>query len=1053
MLDSLISAAMRRRGLVLLALLGLAASGTYSLLHLPIDALPDITNVQVAALTDAPALGPSEVEQFVTIPVENAMNGIPRVQEVRSITQFGFSAVTVIFSEGTDIYWARQQVGERLGRVREEIPEGFGRPEMGPIATGLGEILQFEVRNAPDAARPRSPMELRTILDWDIARPLLTVPGVIEVNTFGGELKTYQVQVNPELLAARGIGVDRVFEVLRRNNSNAGGGYIERNGEIRLIRGEGLVRGLKDIGDVVVETSPDGTPIYVRDVAEVEFAPMIRQGVVTRDGRGEAVTATVLLLAGENSRIVVERAKEKIDELRRTLPEGVVVDVFYDRADLIERAIDTVLHNLLEGGILVVVVLLVMLGNLRAGLIVAAAIPLSMLFAGDLMLTAGIAGSLMSLGAIDFGLVVDSAVIVVENCVSRLAHARPGAKAADVVRRATLEVRRPVAFGVGIITLVHLPILALEGVEGKMFRPMAMTVIFALAGSLLLSLTAVPVLASFFLRPGMSERDTWPVRAAKRAYRPALGLAQRHPLAVSLGAVATFLACVPLAMGLGGEFIPQLDEGDLVLDLTRPPSASLEEAANDTTRLERALLEAFPDAVRSACGQSGRPEIGLSPAAINTTEFYVFLHDPEHWAPGRTKEGLIEGISEVARRELPGTTVVFSQPIELRFSDMLAGTKGDVGLSLYGEDLATLQEKAEALAASLARVPGAADVKALEVLGLPVARIRVDRDRIARYGVNASEVLAVVEALGGKTVGQVVEGQRRFDLLVRFAPEYRHELETIRALKIADPRGRMIPLEDLASIELDDGVYEIWRKDRKRRAMITVNVRGRDLAGFVAEAKQAVARDVPLPPGYSLHWGGTFENLESASRRLVVVVPIALVLIFLLLFGTFGSLKLGALIFLSVPLGAVGGILALWLRGMSFSISAGVGFIALSGVAVLDGLVLVSAIRHLVEEGSPTADAVREASMARLRPILMTGLVASLGFVPMAFSTGAGAEVQRPLATVVIGGLITSMFLKLIVLPAIYPWFDPGPSRVPGDPDASDEDQDSESTPDGETEE
>ena len=812
MFDALISGSLRHRGFVLLVLVGLAASGVYSLLNLPIDALPDITNTQIAALTDAPAPGPEEVEQFITIPVENAMNGIPRIKEVRSITQFGFSAVTIVFEEGTDIYWARQQVDERLTGVREQIPQGFGRPVMGPIATGLGEIMQFEVKNSPNAKKKRSLMELRTILDWEVARPLLTVPGVIEVNTFGGELKTYQVQLDPDRLAARGIGVNRVFEVLEKNNSNAGGGYLQRNGELRVIRGEGLVKGLKDIEEIVVETSEDGTPIYIRDVGEVSFEPMIRQGVVTRDGQGEAVTAAVLLLAGENGRVVIERIKKKLAEIQERLPSGVEVEIFYDRSNLIERAIDTVAHNLVEGGVLVIVVLLVMLGNLRAGLIVASAIPLSMLFAGNLMLYFGIAGSLMSLGAIDFGLIVDSAVIVVEHCVTHLAHAQPGRRGIDVVRQATLEVRKPVVFGVAIITMVHLPILALEGVEGKMFRPMALTVIFALTGSLLLSLTATPVLASFFLKPGMSERETWPVRLAKRLYRPTLGWAIRHPGVVTLGAIVMLAASVPVAMNLGGEFIPQLDEGDLVLDLTRPPSASLDEAVADTTRLERALLKAFPDEIRSISGQSGRPEIGLSPAAINTTEFYVYLTKPELWRKVKDKDELIDQIGEVAHRVLPGTSVVFSQPIELRFSDMLAGTKGDVGLGLYGPDLEVLQEKATALATTMSTIRGAADIKALDVLGLPVMRIQVDRDRIARYGINASDVLAVVEALGGKTVGQVVEGQRRFDLQVRFGPKYRNDLATIRTLKIADPQGRMIPLQDLADIEFDDGVYEIWRR-------------------------------------------------------------------------------------------------------------------------------------------------------------------------------------------------------------------------------------------------
>jgi heavy metal efflux system protein len=871
-------------------------------------------------------------------------------------------------------------------------------------------------------------MELRTILDWDVARPLLSVPGVIEVNTFGGELKTYEVRLDPERLLARGISTSRVFDALRRNNSNAGGGYIERNGQVRVIRAKGLVGSLTDIEEIVLGSNPSGTPIYVRDVGEVRFAPMIRQGVVTRDGKGEAVTGTVLLLAGENGRVVVDRVKKKLDEIRKTLPEGVAVDLFYDRATLINKAIATVARNLAEGGILVIVVLLVLLGDLRAGLIVALAIPLSMLFAGNLMLYFGIAGSLMSLGAIDFGLIVDSGVIVIENCVRRLSHARPGQTAISVVRRATLEVRRPVVFGIGIITLVHLPLLVLQEVEGKMFRPMAATLIFALTGSLLLSLTATPVLASFFLRPGMSERDTWLIRAAKAIYEPILRWVHARPLLVVLGVLALLAATVPVALNLGGEFIPKLDEGDLVLDLTRPPDASLSEAVADTTRLEQALLTAFPDEIRSIVTQSGRPEISLNPDALNTSECYVYLNDPERWKRAKSKGDLVAQLDRLVHRVSPGTIVVFSQPIELRFSDMLAGVKGDVGIGLFGEDLRVLQEKSEELARILKTVPGAADVKALEVLGLPAMQIVIDRERIARYGINASDVLDVVEALGGKSVGQVVEGQRRFAMQVRFAPEYRDGFKSISRLMIADPRGRMIPLEELAEIRMEDGVYEIWRKNRLRRVMITVNVRGRDLAGFVADARRTIREKVSLPHGCFLEWGGTFENLQSATRRLTLVVPITLTLIFILLFATFGSVRLGLLIFLSVPLAAVGGVLALWFRGMNFSISAGVGFIALSGVAVLDGLVLVAAIRHLIDGGRSLKDAVHNASMERLRPILMTGLVASLGFVPMAFSQGAGAEVQRPLATVVIGGLMTSMLLKLIVLPAVYHWFDPGRS-------------------------
>ncbi|WP_422928685.1 efflux RND transporter permease subunit [Singulisphaera sp. PoT] len=1026
MFDRLIEGSLKQRALVVLMLVALVISGTYSLLRLPIDAVPDITNVQVMALTNVPALGPEEVERFVTVPVENAMNGIPSVKEVRSFSQFGISGVTVVFDDGIDIYWARQQVGERLAQVRSSIPPEFGQPEMGPIATGLGEIYQFEVRNADNAPNPRTLMELRTLLDWEVARPLKSVPGVIEVNAFGGELKTYEVRLDPALMIARGVTVNRVLEAIRQNNANTGGGYLERNGEQRVIRVVGLIEEIEDLEEVVLSTTAKGTPIFIRDVGEVRFAPMIRSGAVTRDGRGEAATATVLMLSGENSRVVVERIKEKLAEIQANLPDGVVIDTFYDRASLIERTIHTVAHNLAEGGILVITVLLVLLGNLRAGLIVALAIPLSMLFAGNLMLSFGIAGSLMSLGALDFGLIVDSAVIVIENAVGRLAHASKDERSVDVVARATLEVRKPVVFGVAIITLVHLPILALEGVEGKMFRPMALTVIFALTGSLILSLTATPVLASFFLKPGTAERDTLPIRWAKRIYEPILNFSLKRPVSIALAAVLAMAVCIPVALGLGGEFIPKLDEGDLVVVLIRPPSASLTEGLADSTRFEKALREAFPKEIRTIVSRTGRPEIGIDPAGVNMADSFVLLNPPDEWTEGRTKADLVSGIERVAARALPGTFISFTQPIELRFNDLLAGVRADVGLSLFGDDLKVLQEKADALAKTLEKIPGAVEVKAQALGGLPYLQIDIDRDRIARHGINASDILDVGATLGGKVVGLVVEGEKRFDIQVRFRPEYRNDVDMIKRLKVADPSGRFLPLGELADVRLEDGTYEIWRKDRRRRVMIQANVRGRDLASFVAEAQRKVAAEVKLPRGYTLQWGGTFENLQSATKRLTIVVPLALALIFLLLYATFQSVKLGALIFLSVPLGAIGGILALWIRGLDFSISAGIGFIALSGVAVLDGLVLVSAIRQLVEEGVEVREAVTQASMSRLRPILMTGLVAGLGFVPMAFSSSSGAEVQRPLATVVIGGILTSTLLKLIVLPAIYAWFDPG---------------------------
>lgn len=1025
MFRTLVGFSLKNRGFVLLMLAGLIATGATSLIHLPIDAVPDVTPVQVMALANAPALGPEEVERFITVPVENAMNGIPQIKEVRSISQFGLSVVSVLFHEGTDIYWARQQVGERLTATSREIPSELARPEIGPIATGLGEIYQFEVRNAADAYPQRSLMELRTILDWDVARPLKSVPGVIEVNAFGGELRTFEVQLDPTRMQARQISVQQVLGAVRRNNTSAGGGYIDRNGEISVIRGEGLIGDRKALEEVVLSATAAGVPIRVRDVAEVRDAPLIRQGAVTRDGRGEAVTATVLLLAGENSRVVVHRIKEKIATIQASLPEGVVVKAFYDRSTLIEKAVATVAKNLVEGGVLVVIVLLVLLGNLRAGLIVALTILLSMLFAGNLMYVFGVAGSLMSLGAIDFGLIVDSAVIVIENCVARLAHADSDDSPTETVAAATYEVLRPVVSGVAIITLVHLPILALEGVEGKMFRPMALTVIFALTGSLLLSLTATPVLAAAFLKPGIAERETWPIRMANRIYAPILQRALGWLYFVAGGALLMMLLTVPVILNLGGEFIPKLDEGDLLVVVAHLPSSSLTEGVKDSTRFEVALRAAFTDEIRSVVCRTGRPEIGLDPAAVNRTDVFIYLNEPKQWTKAKSKSELIAGIELIGRQYLPGASLSFSQPIETRFNEMLSGVQGDVGVALYGDNLRVLQGVGDAIADALKSIPGAVDVKAQTIYGLPALRIIVDRDRISRYGVNAADLLDVVSALGGTNVGQVVVDQRRFDIQVRIAAPYRNDVEAIRNLRVADPQGRLLPLGELADVRKEIGVYEIWRKDRERRAMIQANVRGRDLASFVADARAEVTKRVSLPRGYRIEWGGTFENLQSAMARLTIVVPIALVLIFLLLFATFGSLRLALLIFLSVPLGAIGGVLALWLRGMNFSISAGVGFIALSGVAVLDGLVLVSGIRERIASGNAIRAAILEASMDRLRPILMTSLVASLGFVPMAFSAGAGAEVQRPLATVVIGGLVTSMLLKLIVLPAVYAWFDP----------------------------
>lgn len=1016
--DRLIEFSLKNRFLVLLATALVAGGGFFAMRRLPIDAVPDITNVQVQILTNAPALGPVEVEQFLTFPIETAMSGLPGIEEVRSVSKFGLSAVTIVFKDGTDIYHARQLVNERLQVAREEIPEGFGDPEMGPISSGLGEIYQFEVRG-----EGYSPMELRTILDWFIAFQLKTIPGVVEINTFGGELKTYEVQINPQQLIQHEIPLSRVFEALQENNSNAGGAYIEHNQEQYIIRGEGLIQSLEDVGNIVVEVREGGRPIYIRDLGSVAFAPMVRQGAVTRDGRGEAVTGIVMMLLGENSRVVVDRVKVKIEAIKPTLPPGVTIDTFYDRTELVRKTIHTVIKNLAEGGALVIIVLLVLLGNLRGGLIVASAIPLAMLIAFIGMLRAGLSGNLMSLGAIDFGLIVDGAVVVIENVMRHLAEqAKHGKERLVIIRDAAKEVARPVIFGVGIIMIVYLPILTLEGIEGRMFRPMALTVLFALAGSLILALTLMPVLASLFLKGPVSEGDTKLLQWVRPRYATQLTWAMAHPKRVAAGAISVFLVSLVAIPFLGSEFIPKLDEGAIALQAWRLPSVSLSTSIQNTTLIEK-TLKTFPE-VETVVSKTGRPEIATDPMGVEISDIFAILKPKRVWKTARTKEALIAAMDRALNEQVPGTKFSYSQPIELRMSELIAGVRSDIGIKVYGEDLETLKRTGGDIVAAVARIRGAQDVKAEQVTGLPVVRIIVDRPAMARYRINASDVLATVEALGGKVVGEIFEGQKRFALQVRFVEDARNQLEELKRLPVADPEGRLIPLGQLAKIQIEEGPAQISREAIQRRITVECNVRGRDLGGFVQEAQRVVAQQVKVPAGYVVEWGGQFENLQRAGSRLAIVVPLALFLIFVLLYSTFGSTRPALLIFANVPMAATGGILALLLRRMPFSISAGVGFIALFGVAVLNGLVLVTYISQLRREGKSIRDAVYEGAMTRLRPVLMTALVASLGFIPMALGHGEGAEVQRPLATVVIGGLITSTLLTLVVLPAIFRWFE-----------------------------
>jgi cobalt-zinc-cadmium resistance protein CzcA len=1019
----LIDFALDNKFLVLLFALLLIGGGLWSMTELPIDAVPDVTNVQVQVMTTAPALGPEEMEQLVTFPVETSMSGLPHVEEIRSVSQFGLSVVTVVFHEGTDIYWARQNVQERLLVAREKIPQGLAVPAMGPISTGLGEIYQFEVRSRP--GYHHSLMALREVLDWGIAYQLRSVPGVIEINTSGGEMKTYEVQVDANKLLNYKIPMSRVFEALRQNNTNEGGGYLIFHGqEQRIVRGEGLVGKLDDIRAIVLDSRQDGTPVYVRDVAEVRFAPLLRQGAVTRDGRGEGVVGIVMLLTGENARTVVNRVKERIATIEKTLPEGVWIDTFYDRTELVRNTIHTLATNLVEGGILVILVLLVLLGSLRAGLIVALAVPLSMLGAFIGMNLSGLSGNLMSLGAIDFGLIVDGSVVLIENVVRRVAeyrHEHDGRHATEaVIRNACKEVVRPVVFGVGIILIVYLPILSLRGLEGKMFRPMALTVLFALMTSLLLALTLMPVLAALLLR-GVGEHEPWLVRLVKRGYGPALQKVVVRPVLTLATTVAIFLGSVGLALTLGAVFIPKLDEGAVALQAIRLPSVSLEASTQLTTQIEKSLQQ-FPEVTTVVC-KTGRPEIANDPMTVNLTDVYIGLRPPSEWRFG-SKDELVNALEAALERDVPSNLYSFSQPIQLRVDELVAGVRADIGLSLYGDDLHVLAAKAEEIVHVLEKVDGAKDVTAEQTSGLPYLRVIVNRERIARYGVNVRDVLDAVAAIGGKECGMVYEGQRRFPLQVRLSRDWRADLDRIKQIRVSDPQGRQLPLEELATLTYQDGPAQISRDAIRRRTLIQCNVRGRDLAGFVADAQRAIAREVRLPTGYTLAWGGTFKNLQEATLRLLIAVPLALLLIFALLYMTFHSVPLALLIFLNVPMAATGGVFALALRGLPFSISAGVGFIALFGVAVLNGVVLVTYMVELRRGGLLPREAALAAAMVRVRPVLMTALVAMLGFVPMALSTSAGAEVQRPLATVVIGGLLTSALLTLFVLPAIYPWFD-----------------------------
>ena len=1016
MLSRVIELALENRFLVLVGTLLMAVAGMNAALHLPIDAVPDMTNVQVTVITDAGSLSPVEVERYVTYPVESTMGGLPNVEEVRSVSKFGISVVTIVFREGADIYLARQLVSERLTNAAAKIPPGYGVPEIGPLTTALGEILQFEVRGDD-----YSPMQLRTILEWEVAPKLREVTGVTEINTHGGFYQTFEIRPDPALLNSNSITLEQLFQVIESNNMAAGGGYVVHHDEQRFLRGQALVTGVEDLQKIVIRREADGTPILIRDIAEVTIAPMTRQGAVTRDGRGEAVTGLVMMLIGENSREVVERVKERLEEITPTLPEGVSIEIIYDRSALIGRTLHTVVKNLFEGGALVIFVLLLMLGSFRAGVITALAIPLSMLFATNLMHTFGITASLMSLGAIDFGLIVDSSVIMIENCIHRLSHNHDGRDHKTVIRDAAIEVRKPTMFGELIISIVYLPILMLQGTEGKLFRPMALTVLFALAGSLILSMTFMPAMASLALPRHMKDKDVFLVRWIKWVYRPIVSRAISYPYITTAIALTVFGISIPVGMNLGAEFMPRLEEGDLLVEAVRLPSATLEGAIDMSTSIEKEILQ-FQE-VKTAFCKTGRPEIANDVMGVHQTDVWVILKDHSHWRTGMTREDLIEEMSTILNDRVPGVAFGFTQPIEMRVDELVAGVKADVAVLLYGDDLEQLAHLSKDIERVLKDIPGAVDVKADYQANLTTVTILPDRDAMARYGIEARQVMDVVEALGGRETGMVFEGRARFPIMVRIPEAWRSEVERLKQLPVADVGGKPVPLNELADIKIEETPPSVEHDSNRRRTFISANVRGVDVASFVANAQRAVAEGVDLPTGYEIRWGGDFENLQSASKRLMLITPIVLMMIFLLLFTSFKSTSLALLIFLAVPMAASGGIFALKLRAMPFSISAGVGFIALFGVAVLNGLVWVSAAERLRKSGMPLDQATRETALSRLRPVLMTAFVASLGFLPMAMSTSDGAEMQRPLASVVIGGLVTSTLLTSLVVPAIYPWF------------------------------
>ncbi|MFX1708412.1 CusA/CzcA family heavy metal efflux RND transporter [Chitinophaga sp. CC14] len=1040
MLDKIIRFSVRNKLMIGIFTCALAAFGVYSLLRLPVDAVPDITNNQVQVITQSPSLAAQEVERLITFPIEQTMAVIPELAEVRSISRFGLSVVTIVFHDNVDIYWARQQVNEKLGEARTNIPPGIGTPEMSPISSGLGEVYQYVLHPRKGYEEKFDARELRTIQDWYVRRQLLGTPGVAEVNSFGGMLKQYQVTLNPDKLRSHHLSIADVFNAMERNNQNTGGAYIDKKPNAYFIRSEGLISSLADIEKIVVKNTPDGLPVLIRDIATVQLGDAVRYGALTRNANGEAVGGIVMMLKGKNSNEVVKTVKARIVQIQKTLPPGVVIEPFLDRSEFVGRAVGTVQKNLVEGALIVIFVLVLFLGNLRAGLIVASVIPLSMLFAISMMYLFGVSGNLMSLGAIDFGLIVDGAVIIVE---ATLHHLTGRNKTGQLVRlsqqemdtevfEAASKIRSTAAFGEIIILIVYLPILALTGIEGKMFRPMAQTVSFAILGAFILSLTYVPMMSALMLSKNLDNKVTVAdrlMRFFQRIYDPVIRGALRAKALVTGAAILLFVIALFLFGKMGGEFIPTLEEGDFAVETRLLTGSSLSETIDKVSLASGILMKQFPE-VKEVIGKIGAAEIPTDPMPMEACDLTILLKPRKEWTSASSREELANKMQE-ALEAIPGVSFGFSQPIQLRFNELISGVRQDVGIKIFGEDLATLASLADKIGRIVNRTPGAKDLYVEQTGGLPQIVVTADRDKIARYGLDIATINQTINtAFAGQSAGLVYEGEKRFDLVLRLDQQSRQQLADVQNLYITTPSGNQVPLQEVAEVKMTTGPNQVQREDAKRRTIVGFNVRGRDITSVVEEIEAAIGKEVKLPTGYFIRYGGQFENLKEANRRLAVAVPVALLLIFGLLYFTFHSVKQSLLIFTAIPMSAIGGVFALMLRGLPFSISAGVGFIALFGVAVLNGIVLIGEFNRLKQSGLQDLNSVvLNGTATRLRPVLMTAFVASLGFLPMALATSAGAEVQRPLATVVIGGLITSTLLTLLVLPCLYIYFEKGFSK------------------------